>query len=127
MVGNFIAVLFLARDIAHREHLRVTGVGSDSKHRALAEFYESITDFADELAEVAQGRDVMNGGSGVIEIPRLDNAFPGDILPSILKQAKWIEANRHKAFPKDDTVIQNLVDEIVKRYLRTIYKLHNLQ
>ena len=127
MVGNFIAVLFLARDIAHREHLRVTGTGSYARHSALGEFYEAITDFADELTEVAQGRDVVNGGSGVIDVPRLDNAFPGEILPSIIKQTKWLESNRYKAFEKEDTVIQNLVDEIVKLYLRTIYKLNNLQ
>lgn len=127
MIGNFIAVLFLARDIAHREHLRVTGPGSDARHRALGAFYEEIIDQADELAEVVQGRDVLNGGAGVIDIPRLDNAFPGEILPSIMKQAKWLEDNRYKAVPKEDTVIQNLIDELVKTYLRTIYKLNNLQ
>jgi len=35
MIGQFIAVLFLARDLAHRAHLAATGPGSFAKHEAL--------------------------------------------------------------------------------------------
>lgn len=127
MIGNFIAVLFLARDIAHLEHLRTTGPGSDARHRALAEFYEEIISLADELTESFQGREILEGRPGVVDIPRLDNAFPGEIIGSMKKQCKWIESNRYKAVPKADTVLQNIIDEVVKRYLRTIFKLTNLQ
>ena len=38
MIGQFIAVLFLGRDLAHRAHLRTTGPGSFAAHEALGEF-----------------------------------------------------------------------------------------
>lgn len=122
MQGEFIAVLFLARDLAHRFHLRVTGGGSYAKHKALEDFYDSLVDLADDLAEMIQGR------SGIIKnIPLLENEFSGDVVPSVEKQLKWIEANRYKAVAKDDTAIQNKIDEIVGLYLSLIYKLKNLE
>ena len=121
MIGKFVSALFLARDIAHREHLLVTGVGSDARHRALADFYESIIDAADELSEVCIAR------FGEFDIPLLNNEFPREIVASIEAQLKWLEANRYKAVPKDDTPIQNLIDSLVVTYLRTLYKLKRLK
>lgn len=122
MIAQYIAVLFLARDIAHREHLRVTGKGSYAKHQALGAFYESIIELADSLAEAYQGR------NGIIkDIPLLENEFPGDIVTSIKNQLKWLESNRYKAVTKDETALQNIIDEIVSLYLSTLYKLQNLE
>lgn len=122
MIAQYIAVLFLARDIAHREHLRVTGKGSFAKHGALGAFYESVIELADSLAEAYQGR------HGIIkDIPLLENEFQGDIVTSIKNQLKWLEANRYKAVTKDDTPLQNIIDEIVSLYLSTLYKLQNLE
>lgn len=122
MIAQYIAVLFLARDIAHREHLRVTGKGSYAKHQALGEFYESVIELADSLAEAYQGR------NGIIkDIPLLENEFPGDIVTSIKNQLKWLESNRYKAVTKEDTPLQNIIDEIVSLYLSTLYKLQNLE
>lgn len=121
MIAEFIAVLFLARDIAHREHLRVSGPGSSARHVALNTFYDEIVDLADSLAESYQGR------HGIIKnIPLLENEFPGAIVNSIQKQLDWIEANRYKAVAKEDTALQNIIDEIVALYLSTLYKLKNL-
>ena len=36
-------------------------------------------------------------------------------------------ANRYAAIPQDDSPLQNVVDEIAALYLRTLYKLKNLQ
>lgn len=122
MIAQYIAVLFLARDIAHREHLRVTGTGSYAKHQALGTFYESVIGLADSLAEAYQGR------HGIIkDIPLLENEFQGDIVTSIKNQLKWLEANRYKAVTKEETSLQNIIDEIVSLYLSTIYKLQNLE
>lgn len=122
MIAQYIAVLFLARDIAHREHLRVTGKGSYAKHQALGGFYESIVELADSLAEAYQGR------NGIIkDIPLLENEFPGEIVTSIKNQLKWLESNRYKAVTKEDTPLQNIIDEIVSLYLSTLYKLQNLE
>lgn len=122
MIAQYIAVLFLARDIAHREHLRVTGKGSYAKHQALGAFYESVIGLADSLAEAYQGR------HGIIkDIPLLENEFPGEIVTSIKNQLKWLEANRYKAVTKDDTPLHNIIDEIISLYLSTLYKLQNLE
>lgn len=131
-IGQFIAVLFLARDLAHRAHLRTTGPGSFARHEALRAFYDGtdgdddgdagIIDLADSLAEAYQGCELV-----LIDIPLLDNEFPGEIKESLQAQLKWIKANRYKAVEREETHMQNIIDEIVALYDRTIFKLHFLE
>lgn len=121
MIGDLIALLFLSRDVAHREHLRVTGPGSYAAHTALGGFYESIVDLADSLAETYQGR------NGIIEdIPYLDTE-KGEAISVLEQHLKWIEDNRFEVVPKEDMPLQNIIDEIVAQYLSTLYKLKNLK
>ena len=120
MIADFIATLFLARDVAHREHLRTK---SYSQHKALGHFYEDIAELADKLTEAYQGR------HGIIkEIPILTEkekyATP---LLCIADKLNYIEKNRYKAIEKDDTALQNICDEIVGEFLSLIYKLENLK
>lgn len=122
MIGQFIAVLFLARDLTHRAHLRTTGPGSFAAHEALGEFYPAIVDLADSLAESYQGAMLE-----LIDVPLLDNEFPGEIKKSLQAQRKWVQANRYKAVPREETQMQNIIDEIVALYDRTIFKLHFLE
>ena len=121
-IGQFIAVLFLARDLAHRAHLRTTGPGSFAAHEALGEFYPAVVDLADTLTEAYQGCELV-----LIDIPLLDNEFPGEIKESLQAQLKWLKANRYKAVKREETHLQNIIDEIVALYDRTIYKLHFLE
>lgn len=122
MIGQLIAVLFLARDLAHRAHLRTTGPGSFAAHEALGDFYPAIIDLADELTEAYQGCELT-----LIDIPLLDNEFPGEILESLIAQKDWIKANRYKAVKKEETHLHNIIDEIVTLYDRTIFKLKFLE
>lgn len=122
MIGQLIALLFLARDLAHREHLRVTGPGSFAKHMALGEFYPAIVELADKLAEAYQGR------NGIIEdMPLLENEYGDAIVGVLERHVDWIKTNRYTAVPRDDSTIQNIIDEIVGQYLSTLYKLKFLQ
>lgn len=121
MIGQFIALLFLARDLAHREHLRVTGPGSYAKHIALGEFYSNIIELADTLVEAYQGRNEI-----IKDMPLLENEYGDDIINILESQLKWLEENRFKAVPAKDTPLQNMIDEIVGQYLSTLYKLKNL-
>lgn len=121
-IGQFIAVLFLARDLAHRAHLRTTGPGSFAAHEALGEFYPAVVDLADTLTEAYQGCELV-----LIDIPLLDNEFPGEIKESMQAQLKWLKANRYKAVEREETHLQNIIDEIVALYDRTIFKLHFLE
>lgn len=122
MIGQFIAVLFLARDLAHRAHLRTTGKNSFAHHEALGEFYPAVIDYADELTETYQGCKLK-----LIDIPLLDNEFTGEIKESMQAQLKWLKANRYKAVEKEETHMQNIIDEIIALYDRTIFKLHFLE
>ena len=119
MIGQLIAVLFLGRDLAHREHLRTQ---SFAQHQALGEFYPAVVELADSLVEAYQGCELE-----LIDIPLLDNEFPGEIEESMKAQRDWIKANRGKAVKKEDTQLHNIIDEIVALYDRTIYKLHFLK
>lgn len=122
MIGQFVAMLFLARDLAHIEHLRVRGTGSYAAHQALGSFYDGIVGLADSLIEAYQGRT-----GELVQIDRFGDSKPQDIATALQAQLKWLEANRYKAIPQDDSPLQNIVDEIAALYLRTLYKLKNLQ
>jgi hypothetical protein len=119
MIGELIAVLFLSRDLAHREHLLTT---SYSKHKALQAFYEDVIDQAVGLAEAYMGR------HGVIkEIPLMESDSDEDIDDILEEQMDLVEKLRYKAVEKTDTVLQNKIDEIVSLYLSTLYMLRRLK
>lgn len=118
-IGQLIAILFLSRELAHREHLRTK---SYSQHVALNTFYDEVIDRADAIAEAYQGR------YGIIDkIPLLDNDMAGSIDMVLEKQLDAVEKLRYTAVEKSDTTIQNLIDEAVALYLSTLYKLRNLK
>ena len=122
MIGQFVAVLFLARELAHREHLRVLGPGSYSTHMALGDFYSSVGDLADKLTEAYQGRT-----GEIVEIEFLSVPPKQEIVPTLESQLKWLEDNRYQAVSEDDSPLQNIVDEVCALYLSTLYKLKNLK
>jgi len=118
MMGRLIALLFLGREIAHREHLRTK---SYAQHVALNTFYDEIIGIADSIAEAFQGR------HGIIaNIPMLTNDTQGAIDVVLEKQLAAIEKLRYTAVSKEETAIQNLIDGAVELYLSTLYKLRNL-
>jgi hypothetical protein len=119
MIEQLMAILFLSRDLAHREHLRTK---SYAQHKALQSFYEEIVEQADSLAEMYQGR------NGIIEdIPLMDDEASDDIADTLESYMKMIEDARYKAVDKTDTPIQNQIDTVVGLYLTTLYKLRNLK
>jgi len=119
MIGRLIALLFLGRELAHREHLRTK---SYAQHMALNTFYDEVVGIADSIAEAYQGR------HGVIDnIPLLTEARTDDIVTVLERQLAAIEKLRYTAVGKDETAIQNLIDEAVALYLSTLYKLKNLK
>jgi len=118
-MNELIATLFLARDIAHKAHL---ATGSYAQHVALGEFYSSIIDLADKLTEAYQGRT-----DTLLEIPLMDDETTGDIIEDLRKYQDYVEQNRYSAAKKEDTPIQNIIDEVVAQFLSTRYKLTRLK
>lgn len=121
MCSELIAILFLSRDIAHREHLKTT---SYAAHIALQEFYEGVIPLADQLAETYQGR-----YSSLKTIPYLKPEGAETVVDELEFQLEEIESLRQEAFGKGwkDTALQNIVDEIVALFLQTLYKLRRFK
>lgn len=59
LVGILVAELLNASVLTHKLHLKVTGAGSYAQHKALNEFYDTIKDQADSLAEQYQGHKMV--------------------------------------------------------------------
>lgn len=120
--GQFVALLFLARDMAHRAHLKVTGPGSFATHMALGNFYEGIVERADAFAEAYQGR-----YNELLDIPLLENEYAGEIADVLEQQMAWIEDSREQICKRNETALHNLIDEAVSLYQSTLYKLRFLE
>ena len=120
--GQYVALLFLARDMAHRAHLKATGPGSFAAHMALGNFYKEIVERADSFAEVYQGR-----YNELLEIPLLENDYAGEIADVLEQQMAWIEDNREEICKRNETALHNLIDEAVALYQSTLYKLRFLE
>lgn len=116
--AEFVGTLFLARDVAHSVHLNTR---SYSKHKALRHFYKDILELADKFAEAYQGRHGLIGSISLMTAKKTGNIT--EFLKDSLKQ---IEDCRYEVCDKTDTPLQNIIDEIVERYLSTLYKLQFL-
>lgn len=113
--ADFVGTLFLARDVAHSVHLNVR---SYAKHMALNEFYDAIIDLADNFAETYQGRYGLIGPIALMGAKKTS-----DIISFLEDSLLDIESMRYEVCPREDTALQNIIDEIVNQYLRSLYKL----
>ena len=115
---DFLGLLFLARDVAHSVHLNTR---SYSKHVALNIFYDRIIDAADDFAEAYQGRHGLMGPVTLHSAKKTANII--EFLEDSLKQ---IEDARYEVVDRTDMSLQQLIDNIIEIYLRTLYKLRFL-
>lgn len=115
---TFIALLFLSRDAAHKAHLNAS---TYSEHVALGAFYDGIIDLADTFAEAWMGRK----GEKLGEFPDLPSQ-KGEIR-SLLNRHREIIEDIRDFVPKEDSTLNNIIDEIVALYLSTNYKLKFLK
>jgi hypothetical protein len=116
--ADFVGQLFLARDVTHSVHLNTR---SYSKHVALNIFYDRIVGAADDFAEAYQGRYGLIGPITLQSGKKTNN-----IIEFLEGQLADIEAARYDVVPKTDSALQQLIDNIVEIYLRTLYKLRFL-
>jgi hypothetical protein len=117
--GEFMGLLFLSRDIAHREHLKTK---SYAAHVALEAFYDGVIDLADKFAEAYQGRH-----NKLLDIPYLEHNSEGPIDDILESHVYWISDNRADICLKTESAIHNIIDEIVDLYYSTLYKLRFLK
>lgn len=112
MIESLVAHLFHLRELAHRAHLRET---SYARHMALGDFYGTIGDHADAIAEAHMGRT----GTMLEAIPFVIDQPSGSIVNDITAQRDWIDANRGANAPE----IENLIDEALATIDSALYKL----
>jgi hypothetical protein len=117
--GKYVSLLFLARDLAHRVHLKTR---SFSEHSATGEFYENIIPLADSFAQQFQGC-----YGELIDIPLMANEYKGTLLSVLEKHTEWIETNREKICPRENTALHNVIDEAVGVYNQAKYHLNFLK
>ena len=113
--AELVGLLFLAREIAHRIHLKTT---SFAEHKTLNEFYEGIIPLADDFAQQFMGRYSIR-----LDIPYVNNKYKGTVSEVLRQEMEWIEANRQQIVPRTETALQNKIDEIVALYQNTLYQL----
>lgn len=115
MINDLIALLFFSRDYAHRAHLRTS---SFAAHKALETFYTEMTEAVDKLVETYQGRFEMLDIGYLHDKPDVMNP-----LEVLTKHYHVAHAMRYTAIPKDETMLQNQIDEIEAVFAQTLYKL----
>jgi len=116
--ADFVGILFLARDVTHSVHLNTR---SYAKHKALQKFYESVIDHADAFAEAYQGRYGLIGPITLQSAKKTTN-----IIDFLQDQLEELEKDRYKICGKEDTPLQQLIDNVIELYLSTLYKLRFL-
>lgn len=112
---RLIEILLTDRTVAHVAHLRT---GSYSQHMALGGFYDAVGGHADTIAETYQGRYLR-----LLSLAAVAAETPEDMVAYLQGRAREIEALRYDVVPREDTTLQNQIDDALATYFSTIYKL----
>ena len=112
--AEFMGYLFLARDVAHSVHLNTT---SYAVHKATQKFYEGLPGLADQFAEAHQA---VHGRLGAVVLQKNDKT---DLVEFLEEQLEKINVGRYEFCDREETAIQNIIDEIVGHYLSALYRL----
>ena len=97
---------------------------SYSEHQALGELYDDFSDLLDEFVEQFQGI------YGLLDRKKIGSLYTPDDAPALdyLREVReHIGEMRRLSSFSQETSLQNLIDEIVGKFDRTIYKLATLK
>lgn len=111
MIEEFIKRQFKIRDAAHRAHW-VTGSGYT--HETLGAFYDGVVDQTDTLIEA------------YVAATREKPKAPDDVTAQIRDEMLWLAKHREE-LARGVPALENIVDEVSKFYLNTLFKLENLK
>jgi CRISPR/Cas system-associated exonuclease Cas4 (RecB family) len=116
--NDFVTRQLQARTLAHIAHWATE---SYSEHMALGAFYEALSELVDGFVEQYQGY------YGKRMEPKAAAASADAIDDYLEAQVEWVERYRYEICDKDETSLQNTIDEVVRLYQTTLYKLRMLQ
>lgn len=114
MIEEMIQRAFEIRNASHLQHWKTK---SYAQHKALGNFYEDLIEITDKYVEAYQG--------GVKLIGKIEGE-KSDIIKAIEEQMLWLSKNRSQ-LAQDIPALENILDEMVGLYLKTLYKLENLR
>lgn len=112
---QFVSKVLQDRDLAHIAHWKTR---NRAEHKELQAFYEKVLDLIDGFVEQYQGAYDTR-----MTIERTDGTPGGDIREHLSDSTEWIEMYRYQICEKDETALQNTLDEIVRLYQHTLYML----
>jgi hypothetical protein len=117
-IAPLISVLFHATTQSHIYHLQTD---SYAQHKALQKVYKGLPDMIDSIVEAYQceGTPVM----GYKAMPYLEDSNPIAYFESLFNQVMTL---RYECCSKEDTAIQNEIDNICLLIKKTKYKLKRL-
>jgi DNA-binding ferritin-like protein len=111
MIEEFIKRQFKIRDVAHRAHW---GTPSGYVHETLGGFYDGVIEQADTFVEA------------YVAATREKPKSPEDAAEQIRAEMLWLAKHREE-LARGVPALENLVDEVSKFYLGTLFKLENLK
>ena len=122
-VAEFVSCVLAMATITHKQHLKITGIGSFAIHSALNDLYNDLPEHGDKIAELYQGY----YGKLITSYPNMpEEKFlmmkPLEVVTWFLK---YIED--YRSVFKDNTMLQNQVDELCATVAKAKYKLTFLQ
>lgn len=111
---EFVSKALFDRDAAHIAHWKTK---SYAEHKALNDFYDELLELIDGFVEQYQG---CYGDRMAI---KREDGNDDDIRDLLSFRSEWIEMYRYKICEKDDTALQNTIDEVLRLYEQTQYML----
>jgi len=117
MIEDLVSRVFAMRNAAHLAHWSTK---SYSEHKALGKFYSELIGKIDSIIEAYQGWFGLIGEVRMIVISKKD------IAEAIRTDLTWMGTNRDKICKKN-TMMENLIDDLMQLYSTTHYKLVNLK
>ena len=117
MIEELVSHVFAMRNAAHLAHWATK---SYSEHKALGKFYDDLIDKIDNIVEAYQGYYGLIGEVRIMMMPK------DRIVNTVRTELGWIQSNREK-IAKKNTMIENLIDDLMQTYSTTHYKLVNLK
>ena len=117
MIEDLVSRVFAMRNAAHLAHWSTK---SYAEHKALGMFYSELIGKIDSIIEAYQG------WFGLIGEVRMIVMSKKDIAEAIRTNLTWMGTNRDKICKKN-TMMENLIDDLMQLYSTTHYKLVNLK
>lgn len=121
VIAEFVGLLLHSATVTHFMHLQAQGEGSYARHIALGDYYDSIVDLVDSLAESIQGAydEIITPYPPSFGVPE---AEPLEYMQTIREYVR-----KKRVQMPQDSEIQNEIDTIATLVNSTCYKLMQLR